>query len=283
MSSRKVSSVWLHYTKVAEQQVQCNICQKRLTYKGSSTSNLQKHISSVHWKDTATLPDKVRRRQLGSGTVASGEGHVAQSSTSITNTASATSASAISSASSTAAATVVTSVVTTTGFDAVASNSVQTSIEGFLQRPMTALDKAKTDQALLKLVVGDLLPFSIVDGRAFRELMALIAPNYEVPCRTTISRTFMPRKYEEVRAKVRRQLDGVEAITLTTDLWTSRTTKAYIAVTGHFISQEWTMDSALLGCIPVRGSHTAAMIRNELKQVNMNANIIMRQLSWASF
>lgn len=137
---------------------------------------------------------------------------------------------------------------------------------------MTALDKAKVDQAVLKVVVGDLHPFSIVDGSAFRELMALVAPHYTLPCRTTISRTLMPRKYTEVQEKVRQQLEGVEAISLTTDLWTSRTTKAYIAVTGHFISREWSMESALLGCIPVSGSHTGAMIRNELVQVNIYAN-----------
>lgn len=96
---------------------------------------------------------------------------------------------------------------------------------------------------VLKVIVGDLQPFSFVEDRYFKELVNHLAPNYTIPCRTTFSRSLMPRKYEEMKAKLVGIIGDVESLALTTDIWTARTTQAYISLTGHYITSGWEMSS----------------------------------------
>lgn len=148
---------------------------------------------------------------------------------------------------------------------------------GFFCRPFTPLEKAQADKLLLKFVVGDPTPFSIVKGQFFREFISFIQPSYEMPCRTTLSRSHMPRKFAEMEASVMENVRAIDAVSLTTEIWTSRTTTANISVTAHCVTKDWVMKSSLLGCIAVSGSHTAIMIRNELVQVRF-ANQTFKQL-----
>lgn len=98
--------------------------------------------------------------------------------------------------------------------------------------------------------------------------MKMLAPKYILPSRTTLSRTIMPRKYEMMVDRVKQALAGVDSVSLTADIWTSRTAQAYIGLTCHYITDEWVLSSVLLGCVGVTGSHTAIMISQELKNVS---------------
>lgn len=96
---------------------------------------------------------------------------------------------------------------------------------------MTGLEKTKLDVAVLKMIVGDMQPFSIVEHRGFKELVALLAPNYALPSRTNLSHAHLERKYDEMKGKVAKILSQVEAVCLTTDIWTARTMQPYINIT----------------------------------------------------
>ena len=56
-------------------------------------------------------------------------------------------------------------------------------------------------------------------------------------------------------------------ICITTDLWTSRVTESYIAITGHYLTQELEFKTVLLGCCNFPGSHTALNIAAELNAI----------------
>lgn len=144
----------------------------------------------------------------------------------------------------------------------------QSNVSNFFRRPVTVMDKKILDSKILKMVVRHLLPFQLVEYEGFHELMEFLAPGYDMPSRTTLTRSSMPRKYADMVEAMKSSIVDVEAMSITTDIWTSRTTQGYMAVTGHYITKEWTMATVLLGCIGITGSHTAVMIGEELTKVS---------------
>jgi len=135
------------------------------------------------------------------------------------------------------------------------------------QRPL-ALSKSKAiDQQLIKMIVKEYHPFSIVEDSEFRKLINMLSPTYIIPSRKTVSNSLLPQMYESVVQKVRTQLQNVSAVCLTCDGWTSRNNQSFFAVTAHFIDPEndIKLESVLLGCRSFPLSHTADNISEFMK------------------
>ncbi|CAI6366923.1 unnamed protein product [Macrosiphum euphorbiae] len=77
----------------------------------------------------------------------------------------------------------------------------------------------------------------------------MLAPNYVVPSRKTISNSLLIQMYESVLDNVKTDLHDVTALSLTTDGWTSINNQHYIALTVHFLNSETKLCSILFGCI----------------------------------
>ncbi|KAK6186650.1 hypothetical protein SNE40_005936 [Patella caerulea] len=60
-----------------------------------------------------------------------------------------------------------------------------------------------------------------------------------------------------VVARVKRQLQEADTISITTDAWTSRATENYVAVTAHFIDNDWHVQNYTLETKQFSQSHTA--------------------------
>lgn len=129
----------------------------------------------------------------------------------------------------------------------------QPNVYEYDRRLMSILKKPQTDLLVLRMIVEDLQPFSIIEDGGFRKFVNHLEPSYTLPCRTTLSRQHLASKFADVETAI--------------DIWTSRTTQAYIAVTEHFIDPNWTLKKIMLGCICVTVSHTAVLIRNEILKV----------------
>ena len=110
---------------------------------------------------------------------------------------------------------------------------------------------------------------SIVDDQGLKDLLAYIEPGYSIPSRTHIT-AVLKRQYELALGKVRELLnsdDGV-ALSFTTDIWTSAAVEAYLTLTGHFLTADFTLMSCCLGtgAFPERhtGVNIAAKVRSML-------------------
>ena len=82
----------------------------------------------------------------------------------------------------------------------------------------------------------DLRPLSVVEGQDFKRLLNFVEPNYTVPSRTR------KKKLSQLVATV----EAIPYVAVTSDIWTSRVTQAYITLTVHFITDSWKMDSMVL-------------------------------------
>ena len=81
--------------------------------------------------------------------------------------------------------------------------------------------------------------------------------------------------YEDCCTTIRKALSGVDTVVLTTDMWTSRATEAYLTVPCHIIDENWQMLAYMLETRPVRGQHTADNIFSQLTRIAEEWGIII--------
>ncbi len=110
------------------------------------------------------------------------------------------------------------------------------------------------------------IPISVVDKTGFRNLAEQLDKRYEMPRRKYFSETEIPTLYNETRSVLESQLSRQPYIACTTDLWTSWTVDSYMAVTIHFISDSWEMQSWCLGCAAMHSDNTGEVLEETVIQ-----------------
>ena len=133
--------------------------------------------------------------------------------------------------------------------------------------------KQKTiDEAVLKMIVKDMQPISVVEDEGFQSLLHVLDPRYELPSRKSIMR-MLPNAYDKKVEEIKKEISQVSHVALTSDLWTSRTTESYMTITCHFLSPTWELKSLVLETLKFNLSHTAEHIADALLKVSENWDI----------
>ena len=88
---------------------------------------------------------------------------------------------------------------------------------------------------MAEMLVLDLRPAATVEGVGFRRLINYLEPNYRVPSAMHKAKC-VTEKYEVAKIKLTELLTESMHFALSTDIWTSIATQAYITATTHFIS-----------------------------------------------
>ena len=105
------------------------------------------------------------------------------------------------------------------------------------------------------MVALDMQPMSVVEDEGFKKLISFLEPDYTMPCRKTVTSRVI-KLYQDCSAKIKRLLDQIMYVALTTDCWTSLTTTSYMTVTCHYIDQEWQMQAHALATQNIEERHT---------------------------
>ena len=145
--------------------------------------------------------------------------------------------------------------------------SKQTTLFAYQVKKPYSFESAQAQKLHLKVtefIVEQLLPMSIVEKPAFKELVEALDPQYKVLSRASLMRTFIPKMYEETRGKILSDLKDLSGAGVTTDGWTSLATQGYVTVTLHFIDKEWNLKSIVLETKELKGSHTAEHLKDAL-------------------
>ncbi|KAM3858642.1 E3 SUMO-protein ligase ZBED1-like [Diretmus argenteus] len=103
-------------------------------------------------------------------------------------------------------------------------------------------------------------------GEGFKELMRTLEPGYTVPKRETVMHA-VHTKYTSTRAEIYSAIQKCEAVSLTTDIWTSLKMEAYLTVTVHFITEDWRLECFVLETEKMEESHTADHIAHALTEI----------------
>lgn len=119
-----------------------------------------------------------------------------------------------------------------------------------------------------EMIAVDNEPLSIVDHHVgFKRLINNALPQYTIPGRTYFTEKIIPDMYERVVSKLKNELERAEAIAFTSDLWTSSVNNAaFLSFTGHWISENFKLNHAVLNMAHFPESHTSENIKRELLQ-----------------
>lgn len=114
-------------------------------------------------------------------------------------------------------------------------------------------------QATAKLIACGMLPISLVSSDAFKEFMAVLEPDYKVPCAQTI-KTRLQFLYAEVKKKIENLLSLISSVSLTIDEWSSRAQNSYLSVEAQFLDNEGDMRHVTLCNAEMEDNPTAQNI-----------------------
>ena len=129
------------------------------------------------------------------------------------------------------------------------------------------------------MIVKEYHPFSIVEDKEFRRLINMISPNYIIPSKKIILNSLLPQNLETAVQNIKRQLENVSAICLTTDGWTSIINQSFVTVTIHFINpkKDYEISTVLLRCTDFPQSYTgddlALFLKNTVAEWGLNQHV----------
>ncbi|KAH7967623.1 hypothetical protein HPB52_001229 [Rhipicephalus sanguineus] len=136
---------------------------------------------------------------------------------------------------------------------------------------------------IARMLALDLQPYSCVENLGFKELMNHMEPLYKIPSRTTFYGTIIPEFYRDAVMAVKERMhvdfqEGVESISLTSDMWTSRSNHSYISLTCHYLTSNFEMRSFALENRSLTESHTACNILEHLQAMMDNWELPLQKV-----
>lgn len=148
------------------------------------------------------------------------------------------------------------------------SCSKQSTLIGYAKSQQCSEGRATAiTERITNMIALDLKPIRMVEGEGFCELLHYLEPGYKIPCRKHVTKMIL-KKHESVREKLQSKLNKeATSISLTTDIWSSAATEAYITVSAHYISPEWNLLSCVLETPGMPERHTGQNIADRLAEI----------------
>ena len=88
------------------------------------------------------------------------------------------------------------------------------------------------------MITLDIRPINLVEGVSFCSLLQYLEPGYEMLSRKYFSQVITD-SHDVGKAKLRALMHASRKLALTTDIWTTSTTGAYITVASYLITSSW--------------------------------------------
>ena len=81
------------------------------------------------------------------------------------------------------------------------------------------------------------MPLNTVEKEGFIEFVKVLNPFYKVPCRNSTT-TLVEEKYIVLSNKIKKDLSNIDALSLTTDVWTETyNSESFLELTAHFFTK----------------------------------------------
>lgn len=129
---------------------------------------------------------------------------------------------------------------------------------------------------VLELFTTEQVPFSLIDAKAFRQLLIYLQPLLSdcIPTRSTLRR-HIGSAYNQAITKVESELHcATSRINLSFDLWTSPGRRlALLGVVAHYLDASCSPRAVLLSLPAVKGSHTAVNLASQLSAIVRHFNL----------
>ncbi|XP_073995761.1 E3 SUMO-protein ligase ZBED1-like [Rhodnius prolixus] len=250
----KRSEIWNHFNSIDSVKAKCRYCHEIVSFTSGSTSNLFRHMKRKH----PISFNKRKNTEQSTEEIPVKKSHLTSIDTQN-----------LSSLPSTSLASIHSEVADVAPLSSSAHKApvIQKSLTDFVEviKPLHPSKSKEIDEQLLKMIVKEYHPFSIVEDQEFRKLIKLLCPSYNVPSRKYISNSLLPMIYKREESKLKSKFNEVNAVCLTTDCWTSVNNESFIAITAHYIDQNTNLQTHLLKCTSYSERHTANNLASHLQ------------------
>ncbi|CAD6185871.1 unnamed protein product [Caenorhabditis auriculariae] len=129
-------------------------------------------------------------------------------------------------------------------------------------------ESSEITRAITEMIVIDLMPFSTVQKKGFRQLLSILKPNYRLPSRWSFTRTELPQLHALIRERVQEELDAAEHVVICFDLWSDEGSLHEVFGVFAYFLKEKTVVQRLIGVINSREQcPTEVNIANKTKEL----------------
>ncbi|KAF4525106.1 hypothetical protein B566_EDAN006328 [Ephemera danica] len=289
----KRAAVWNHVLQNPQQpgHVKCKYCQRIIKNRGNTT-NIRNHLQTSHprkFQEMNDMEKNDRRFQPKSSSSATTETATENNDFPAPSSEMGRTSSPKPGSSKGPDFTLdETAEISIENENSINSNSVQSSIKTFIDRskPLPAKQQKKCVDAVGKFIACEMQPYSLVENAGFILLLTTFLPGFKMPSRKTLTDSIIPRLYNSVAASFRTMLLAASYFAITTDNWTSVAMQAYIAVTVHFIDDNWDLIGLCLCCKEMSIDHTADNLADVLidifDELGLSLTSIQKKLSGAT-
>ena len=122
------------------------------------------------------------------------------------------------------------------------------------------------EDLLMNFVAEDLQALSVVESPSFRLFTEMLNPSFNMPSRKTLSNKLIPKKKAAMQSCIKSNLENIEQVCVTLDIWTNRDMRSYIGMTCHYI-ESFQLKSAMLACKHFRVGHAAELISEKYDEI----------------
>ncbi|KAL4090646.1 hypothetical protein QTP88_025440 [Uroleucon formosanum] len=138
---------------------------------------------------------------------------------------------------------------------------------------LSEVEKSSIDKSLIKMISVDYQPLSLVDNIGFLEYSKKLQPLYKPPSRKTLTMKLLPDEYNKIATILKSMLRSINNVSITTDMWTSDSNRAYLTVTCHFIFND-RLYSPVLATREIIKIHTGANIATSISDILIEWGIL---------
>ena len=140
-------------------------------------------------------------------------------------------------------------------------------LSAFLTRSSCSDQRAQhISQLLSGWCARDVRPISIVEDPGLRDVFRFVEPGDSMPSHTHVT-TLLKRKYALVVRKIEALLSASNAVSFTTDIWTSKAVQGFISLTAHHVTDEWKLSSCCVGTVEFSDRHTGVNIAEKFSAI----------------
>ena len=119
-------------------------------------------------------------------------------------------------------------------------------------------------EMLVKAIIKQNLPFSFVEYEGNRKVFSYLNSDVKHKSRNTSKADFL-KLYKKEKDDIKNKLKSIPGrICLTSDLWTSITSKGYICLTAHYLDENWELKNIILNFCHIPPPHTGTLLSKKI-------------------
>ena len=128
--------------------------------------------------------------------------------------------------------------------------------EQFKLKSLSNEKKNQITKSICDFITLDMRSLSIIDGVGFQNLIHVLEPRYEIPSRTSFSRTLIPESFNQIKTLLIEELKEIKAYATTFDYWTSNACRSYLTITIHYLTKGFKLQDFILSTCEITDPHT---------------------------